>query len=155
MQVNGRLNARCRVEFSPGGPTKATLAASGQPPVLNLTSSFAATRDLCSPLPTRSPAATGGRHLLQQALHNLCGKGIDCRGGVAVASIQAVAAASSFFCHPAVVDSSMHIGILLGQKDGKIRIPGAENNCPELCSEEVKKPAHPVFILWSASASEL
>ena len=29
-----------------------------------------------------------------------------------------------YCCHPAVIDSSMHIGILAGTADGKIRIPG-------------------------------
>ena len=30
-------------------------------------------------------------------------------------------------CHPAVADSSMHIGILAGPDDGRIRIPGKQS----------------------------
>lgn len=29
-----------------------------------------------------------------------------------------------WICHPAVLDSSMHIGILAGRDDSKMRIPG-------------------------------
>ena len=33
-----------------------------------------------------------------------------------------------YSCQPAVSDSSMHIGILAGQPDGKIRIPGEHHS---------------------------
>lgn len=31
---------------------------------------------------------------------------------------------AGYGCHPAVADSSMHVGILAGSVDGKVRIPG-------------------------------
>ena len=60
-----------------------------------------------------------------------------CRSDVSISDLHALFAASpiarveiqderniGYCCHPAVTDSSMHIGILAGPADGKMRIPG-------------------------------
>ena len=125
LQVN-RLPMQCRVEVGPAA--QVTLSSITAATSVHLSASFDRARLYASPLNKQGSAPSSSLKAAQSctALGRLAavqGGPAACSGPLAGMEARDIGGAE-FRCHPAVADSSMHIGILAGRPDGQMRIPG-------------------------------
>ena len=125
LQVN-RIPVQCRVDL--GQAAKVTLSNSAAATALHLSASFDRARLYASPPQELGSTQSSTWQAVHSSTASGClaavqGRPAACSGPLAGMEARNIGGAE-YRCHPAVADSSMHIGILAGRPDGQMRIPG-------------------------------
>ena len=113
LQVGENCTATCRVEYSKGHEVVSILNSLPDRPVHLSSKLCIASSHATFPVMSQPKIALAATHLVPKVQE----------GPVASISVKDRRNAG-YRCHPAVADSSMHIGIVAGRTDDRVRIPG-------------------------------